>query len=358
MVPATVYSLDDIISHGEIIMLTVSGPETYYEYHGHGLGSQFLLCEDFAGEIGVKVRAEVCKDSTEMITKLREGKGDIIANTINATGEDLRNCGPGWIVSAQNTSLAERLDEWYSPDKLKTIKGRQQQMLANGGVQRHVYSPMLNRAQGVISKYDDLFMRYAPAAGLDWRLMAAQCYQESCFDPNAHSWAGACGLMQIIPSTAAHLGLPSSDMYSPEPNVRAAAKLMGELLSSFRDVPNPDDRLAFALAAYNAGAGHVRDAMALARRDGRNDKSWSQVGEYILKLQQPEYYTSPVVRNGYMRGSETYNYVRNIMQRWAQYRGVASSVTTSSNVLSGGGPSGMAPIVTPHRSRTKILRGK
>ena len=106
-------------------------------------------------------------------------------------------------------------------------------MFSKKSVRRHTYSPFLNKSAGIISSYDPLFRKYAPVARWDWRLMAAQCYQESCFDPKARSWAGACGLMQIMPATAAHLGLPLSDIYNPEPNIAAAAKFISQLMNSF-----------------------------------------------------------------------------------------------------------------------------
>lgn len=165
-------------------------------------------------------------------------------------------------------------------------------------------------------------MMYAPLARLDWRLMAAQCYQESTFDPNARSWAGACGLMQIMPGTADHLGIPRSSLYNPEENIAAAAKYLLELGGHFADVP-ASERVWFQLASYNGGANHVRDAMALARKHGRNPHRWADVSEFVLKLSQPQYYNDPVVRNGYMRGTETANYVSRIRDRWAQYRGAA-----------------------------------
>ncbi len=161
--------------------------------------------------------------------------------------------------------------------------------------------------------------------------MAAQCYQESTFDPHAHSWAGACGLMQIMPSTADHLGLSRSDLYNPEQNIAAAARYLAELERGFSDIHDRRERQNFVLAAYNGGPHHIRDAMALARRDGRNPSSWDQVSVYVLRLSQPEYYNAPEVKNGYMRGSETVDYVQQIRQRHGGYRGVraASSVSSS-----------------------------
>ena len=165
-------------------------------------------------------------------------------------------------------------------------------------------------------------MAYSRDIRWDWRLLAAQCYQESTFDPRAVSFAGAKGLMQIMPGTADHLGVPRSKLYEPEANIQAAVKYIGQLQNTFKDVRDQYERTNFVLAAYNGGAHHIRDAMALAKRDGRNPHRWSEVSPYVLKLAQPQYYNDPIVKYGYMRGSETVDYVQRIRQRHAGYQGV------------------------------------
>ena len=247
-----------------------------------------------------------------MVSKLQKGEGDLIAvplARVKAKG-GLLFCGvktddEQWSVAAGNKSLADTLNSWFKPKMIAEVKQEESFLLSSRSISRHVYSPFLNRSKGVISKYDRLFQMYAGAARMDWRLMAAQCYQESCFDPNAKSWAGACGLMQIMPSTAAHLGLPMSQVHEPEANVAAAARYMAELQGHFADVGDPSQRILFALAAYNGGFHHVRDAMSLARKHGRNAYNWGDVREFVLRLSQPAYYSDPVVKYGYMRGLET-----------------------------------------------------
>ena len=327
-------TLGDIVAQGELIMLTINGPESYYDYHGHGMGLQYLLCEKFAEKIGVKLRVETCKDSLELLRRLNDGDGDIVAYPIakyykkaqadTMLADSIRDitahaCGPEWL--ARSKDIADEIASWYRPEMIAETQKQQKSLLASGGITRHVYAPMINRQKGLISRWDNLFMKHAPTAHLDWRLMAAQCYQESCFDPKAHSWAGACGLMQIMPATARHLGLPADDMYAPEPNIAAAARLMSELQNEFRDVPGAFDRICFALAAYNGGAAHIRDAMALTRKYGKNAQRWEDVKPFVLNLTKPQYYTDPVVKRGYMRGTETSDYVDKIMKRWQDYGG-------------------------------------
>ena len=304
------FSLRDIMANGELIFLTISGPETYYDYHGRGLGIQYLVAEKFAQHLGVGLRVEVCKDSAEVVSKLKSGGGDVMALL------------PPDSLRANEKSLEEELRKWYRPEMIAEARKEEKRMFTVAKVKRRVYSPYLNRSSGIISKYDALFQKYAPVARWDWRLMAAQCYQESCFDPQARSWAGARGLMQIMPKTAAHLGLPMEQIHEPEANISAAARYLQLLMQTFGDIPNVHERQNFVLAAYNGGAGHVRDAMALARKHGADTRTWGSVSRYLALLSNPEYYRDPVVKNGYMRSSETIDYVERIRSRYSQYGGV------------------------------------
>ena len=180
--------------------------------------------------------------------------------------------------------------------------------------------PYVPMRKGTLSPYDGLLARASVVCGWDWRLLAAQCYQESAFDPNAVSWAGARGLMQIMPSTAKQLGVPVASLFEPEVNINASVKYLGILKQQFSDIKNPTERTKFVLAAYNGGSRHVRDAMALAKKHHQNPQSWQVVSYYVLHLSEPRFYKDPVVKNGYMIGSETYNYVNNIMARWGQFK--------------------------------------
>lgn len=315
------YTLSDIQEGGEMIMLTLSGPDTYYDYHGKALGAHYMVCEKLAQHLGVMLRVDVCKDTADMVRRLRNGEGDIIAFPLKRKDQvGFIKCGPEWTVGKNSKELAKIVRAWYKQNMLADAQRQEKTILSTGIVTRRIYPVMLSAGKGQISNYDNLFRKYSSVAGVDWIMLAAQCYQESCFDPKAHSWAGACGLMQIMPSTADHLGLPRDQMYSPEANVAAAARLLRELQNSFRDVGSPAERMKFALAAYNGGAFHIRDAMALTKKHGGIPQRWDDVKRYVLLLANAQYYRDPVVKYGYMRGSETANYVDMIIQRHAQYR--------------------------------------
>lgn len=309
------FDLADIQRNGELIALTLTGPETYYDYHGRHLGAQYLLCQRFADKLGVMLRMEVCRDSAEMVQRLKDGEADLVCYPVTKKG-------PGWLVGQDKDDLQHELQAWYKPELLDEVKKEEEFLLSSKSVKRRVFSPMLNRENGIISHYDSYFQRYAATIRWDWRLMAAQCYQESTFDPQARSWAGACGLMQIMPGTADHLGLPRASIYDPEQNIAAAARYLGELDRTFSDIGERSERIKFVLAAYNGGHFHIRDAMALATKNGKNAHRWGDVEPFVLGLSQPQYYNDPVVKNGYMRGSETVDYVRKIHERWNGYRGI------------------------------------
>ncbi|MDD7318169.1 MAG: transglycosylase SLT domain-containing protein [Prevotella sp.] len=353
-------SLSDIVSNGEIIAATLSGPDTYYEYRGERLGLQYLLCEKFAAELGVTLRVQLCRDSADLRRMLLGGDADMVITPIldDADGE-LRLCGVTtddgrrrWAVASQCTELADAIDRWYSEiGKELQAKGdialRNTDRLSSpfgmwGGESRRSEGVSEGRAvrngrdiglpsfatinipptpPGAISPWDNLFKKYASVARCDWELLAAQCRQESGFDPMARSWAGACGLMQLMPQTAASLGVPYHRIFDPETNIRAAAKLMSSLSSLYSGISPFEERLCFMLAAYNCGSGHVSDAQTLARKNGKNGERWGDVERYMLLLSLPEYYNDPDVRHGYVRSSETVDYVRSIRQRYSQYTG-------------------------------------
>lgn len=336
------FDLDMITANGEMIMLTLTGPATYYDYRGRHLGLQYMLCQRFADKTGVRLRVDVCRDTLEMVRRLLAGDGDVIACQLAVKSlrlpadslAELVQCGPktdslgtGWLVSRDKPQLAGEIDAWYKPALLSEVEREEAYLLSSRSVKRHVFSPMLNRSKGVISRYDGLFAAHCRPIRWDWRLMAAQCYQESTFDPQAKSWAGACGLMQIMPGTAKDMGLPMDRIYDPESNIAAAAKLLGQLNAKFGDILAHGERTKFVLAAYNGGYHHIRDAMALAQRDGRSPHRWSDVSHYVLLLSEPRYYNDPLVKYGYMRGTETVDYVDRIYRRWQSYRGVKSAHT-------------------------------
>jgi membrane-bound lytic murein transglycosylase F len=173
----------------------------------------------------------------------------------------------------------------------------------------------------VISQYDDLIKVYSKKIDWDWTLLAALIYQESKFSPTARSWAGANGLMQLVPQTAKHYGLDTIDA-TAEQSLQAGTSFILDLDKYWRKhIKDKQERIKFVLASYNAGLGHVLDARKLAEKYGKNPDVWYDNVDYmILQKSNPLIYNDPVVKCGYCRGQETYNYVREILGRYGHYK--------------------------------------
>ncbi|MDE7136364.1 MAG: transglycosylase SLT domain-containing protein, partial [Muribaculaceae bacterium] len=178
---------------------------------------------------------------------------------------------------------------------------------------------------GNVSDYDNLFKKYAAESGYDWRLLAAISYQESHFNPNAVSWAGARGLMQIMPRIGAAYGISQSQLANPETSIKTAVRILKDLDDTLKNtITDDDERLKFMLACYNGGIGHISDARRLAKKHGLNPNKWYGNAERgVMMKSDPKYYRSPEVKYGYMRGRETTDYVSKILNHYnrikAQY---------------------------------------
>ena len=171
-------------------------------------------------------------------------------------------------------------------------------------------------AGSALSPYDEIIKPLAKENAMDWRLVVAQMYQESKFDPNAKSFAGARGLMQLMPRTAKELGF--ENLFEPENGIAAGVAYMHWLSKRFGEKLDFQERIYFALAAYNAGIGHVQDARRLASKLQYDSNKWfDHVEKAMLLLAKPQYYKQ--ARYGYVRGSEPVKYVREIRQRYMAY---------------------------------------
>jgi membrane-bound lytic murein transglycosylase F len=180
------------------------------------------------------------------------------------------------------------------------------------------YSTVFKNEQ--LSPYDDIIKNESPKLGWDWRLISAIIYQESKFETYKTSWAGAFGIFQFMPTTAAAYGI--SPTSSADAQIKAGIRKLAKNYKRWvRDLGDSTEAIYFTLATFNAGRGHIDDARALAKVYGKNPNKWfGHVNEMLLNLSKPKYYKNKVVKNGYMRGVETYNYVTEIMERYEEYK--------------------------------------
>lgn len=224
-----------------------------------------------------------------------------------------------WAVRKDCPQLAEAVNRWHKANM--TSPAYTASMKRYFEISKAIpHSPILSLREGKISHFDSLFKKYASEIGWDWRLLASLAYNESNFNPNAVSWAGAKGLMQLMPATARAMGMPEGKENDPEESIKAATKYIAATARNFSFLP-PEEQINFVLASYNSGIGHVLDAMALAEKYGKDKHVWrDNVEKFILLKSNEEYFTDPVCRNGYFRGIETYNFVRDITGRFKQYK--------------------------------------
>ena len=225
-----------------------------------------------------------------------------------------------WAVRKTSPLLSEAADRWHKENMTSpAYKASAKKYFEMS--KRLPHGPILSIKDGKISHFDHLFKKYAPEVGWDWRVIASLAYNESNFDTTAVSWVGAKGLMQLMPRTARLMGIPEGKDQNPEESVKAATKYLAQIARSFNKVTNPEEKMKFVLGAYNAGIGHVFDAMALAEKYGKNKYIWDEnVASFILLKSNEEYFNDPVCKNGYFRGRETYNFVKDILGRAEMYK--------------------------------------
>jgi membrane-bound lytic murein transglycosylase F len=175
---------------------------------------------------------------------------------------------------------------------------------------------------GKVSKYDDMIRQFSVFIKWDWRLLASLICQESRFDPTVESYTGAYGLMQVMPVTGKNFGIDITE--SPENNIKAGIRYINWLHSIFDSkVPDEKERISFILASYNAGPGHILDAMKLAEKNGMNPQIWDgNVAVWLLKKSEPRYFRDSVVKNGYFKGKESVAFVSEVLNRYEHYKNI------------------------------------
>lgn len=170
-----------------------------------------------------------------------------------------------------------------------------------------------------ISKYDNIIKQKSELIDWDWRLISALIYHESRFNPNAVSHKGAFGLMQLMPNTAKRYGVNKNS--SIEEQIEAGLKLIESLDNSLKKhIPDDEERKKFVIAAYNIGIAHIYDAVNLTKKYDGDHQSWDDVKIFLVSKSQPQYYNDEVVKYGKINGNSTKNFVRNVFDKYDQYK--------------------------------------
>lgn len=224
-----------------------------------------------------------------------------------------------WGVNPSTPWIADSINTWLSQ---ATPKRTQAQLLKRYfELSKNENSTFkIDFSKGRISPYDALFKKYAKDIDWDWRLLAAQGFAESRFDTAVVSWAGARGIMQIMPGTARAYKLPAERITNPEENIKTATHIIRDLNKSLSSrVKDPEERKKFIVAAYNSGIAHIYDAIALAKKYGKDPQKWTDnVADALLMKSKPEYYNDSVCKYGYFRGRQTTAYVAKVFDFYNQ----------------------------------------
>jgi membrane-bound lytic murein transglycosylase F len=206
-----------------------------------------------------------------------------------------------WALHPQHQHLLTAVERWFSRPETSDY----------GHLEVFDYVDLVkyhNRVRHRLPRYRDHFVEAAEKHGLDWRLVAAQSYQESHWDPNAVSFTGVRGLMMLTQETAETLGVKSR--VDPRQSIEGGVRYLAQIHERIGDdVPEPD-RTYMALAAYNVGWGHLEDARMLAERLEKDPNSWQDVSGILPLLRQKKYYRN--LPHGYARGTEPVRYVDRI----------------------------------------------
>ena len=261
------------------------------------------------GEIGYTVAAEnVAKlkatEYTNLIVQPKLGPPRQVVWAMRKTSPQLHDAINAWLRVQRKAGLLATLYRKYFLDRR--------------GFAQRAASRYLTAETGRLSPFDDWFREYSKIPGWDWRLVASQAYQESRFNPNAHSWAGAVGLMQIMPRTAREMRVNARD---PRQSIEGACRYLWKLDDQWREaIPREEERIRFILASYNVGLGHVEDAQRLAKKFGDDPGSWEDVAYWLIRKSKRSVYNDPVVKYGFARGTEPVDYVERILDRFEHYK--------------------------------------
>ena len=206
-----------------------------------------------------------------------------------------------------NTLSAAMLDFFSTINEDGTLARLEEKYLGHGdGFDYFDTRTFLRAVENQLPALQPLFQKYARQ--IDWRLLAAIAWQESHWDPQATSPTGVRGMMMLTKNTAQSLGL--TDRTDAEQSISGGMRYLQDMMTKVPDSVPEDERIWFALAAYNMGYAHMLDARALTAKQKGNPDSWTDVKQRLPLLSQKPYYSR--LTYGYARGHEAYAYVENI----------------------------------------------
>jgi membrane-bound lytic murein transglycosylase F len=306
---AKIKNIDDLSGKTIHVRQATAYQERLEELQQQGVGLTIELHDDLPTEELIQQVAQgeielTVADSNIALLNRRHYPAAIMAFPIS----DQQNLG--WAVHPKARHLIRKINSFF-----KAIKenGKFEELYNKyyGNITSFDYVDLKvfhRNIKNNLSRYSPFIKAAAKKYGFDWRLIAAQMYQESHLNPRARSRAGARGLMQLLPSTARIFDI--KDIYNPVDNINGGVRYLKKLYDRF-DEADEANRLLIALAAYNVGQGHVQDARRLAIKKKLDPDSWESLAQTLPLLRYRKYYKD--AKYGYCRGTEPVRYIKQIM---------------------------------------------
>ena len=221
-----------------------------------------------------------------------------------------------WAVSQSRPWLGDSISAWFATDGAQQDNAQLLKRYFEMSKRGTEMNLSLMLKDGFVSPYDAIFKAEAQRIGWDWRLLAALGYIESQFNNDLVSWAGARGIMQIMPSTAVAYGIDPQELTDPARCIALAADIIqtsDKVMARY--ISDPEQRQIFTIATYNSGVAHIIDAIELAKKYGKDEQTWyGNVDGWLLNKSEPQYFNDDVVKHGYFRGRQTIEFVDNVSE--------------------------------------------
>ncbi|MFA6770018.1 MAG: transglycosylase SLT domain-containing protein [Bacteroidales bacterium] len=317
---------DNFSLEGESLKAMVNINGGMYLKQGHPVGFHFELLNRFASHQKCDMRIAPSQEN-DIWDLLINGTIDILVidsakDTIPHKYSDrvisslkLNSLDQVWVVTTDNYPMLQNMNYWFSFfNHTKDYKNLEQKYYRQ---YRRLTFP--NGPVTILSPYDQIIKKYSKSIGWDWRLLASLIYQESKFSVSAKSHRNAYGLMQVLPSTALHYEI--EDLYDPEQNIKAGTLFIKRLIGLYNSSEiDSINKIKFVLAAYNAGEGRLEDIRRVAQHKSINANEWDSLKTAIPYMSLKDELPKELLRHGSFKGTETLNFVDEIVNRYENYK--------------------------------------
>lgn len=307
---------------GDTVRCVINTGNENYGRNGFRTGFSYDLLREFGRHIGAEVKITLADNHCDYVDSLEKGTIDIMVlpDTCDHHGNGIilsrKIDNMVWAINSDDIAKIKEVNTWIATYT-------ETEAYRRTWVQYHkAVNPLSKFERGMISSklspYDKLIKEYAGKLGWDWRMLAAVIYQESKFSINTVSHRGATGLMQVMPATARYYGV--TDLLDPEENIKAGTMHLARLERLYGDEGMTDfEMIKFVLASYNAGEGRIADCRNLAAARNLDTNRWDDILKVIPSMREDATLQEVNLKFGKFNGTETMNYVDNILNIYSAF---------------------------------------